>query len=209
MALASSEVVKTFLHIGCGSARGVSSFDPDEWREVRVDIDPGVEPDVLCSMTDMTMIDSESAEVVFSQHAIEHLRPDEVVATLKEFKRVLKPDGVVMLTCPDLQVVCEEILAGRMFETLYESESGPIAPVDMLFGHRGQLQAGNSHMAHKMGFTKRTLEEVLRMLGFNSVVTLQDSKRYELWAFASVKADDEARLVDLVYEHLFNGVKHG
>jgi predicted SAM-dependent methyltransferase len=38
---------------------------------------------------------------------IEHVFPHEVQAVLLEFHRVLKKDGIVVLTCPDLRSVCE------------------------------------------------------------------------------------------------------
>jgi hypothetical protein len=51
---------------------------------------------------------------------------------LKEFLRVLSTDGFVVLTCPDLQSVCEHVARDRLLEPLYVSPSGPIAPLDVL-----------------------------------------------------------------------------
>ncbi len=39
-----------FLHVGCGPARKEHAgpgFQGDEWQELRLDIDPAVEPDIV------------------------------------------------------------------------------------------------------------------------------------------------------------------
>src|SRR3990167_3918374 len=96
----------TFLHIGCGpkhkdqTTRGFNSAD---WKELRLDIDNSVEPDIVGTMTDMSAVQDASVDTIFSSHNIEHLYPHEVPQALAEFKRVLKPDGFVV---PDLQSVC-------------------------------------------------------------------------------------------------------
>ena len=54
-------------------------------------------------MTNISSVSSESLDAVFSSHNIENLYPHEVPVALSEFLRVLKPDGFVVITCPDLQ----------------------------------------------------------------------------------------------------------
>jgi hypothetical protein len=47
---------KTVLHVGCGTyAAGKlhSAFHSAGWTEIRLDIDDGVQPDIVASMTDM------------------------------------------------------------------------------------------------------------------------------------------------------------
>lgn len=61
-----------------------------------------VQPDLVGTMTDMKAVCSASVDVVFSSHNIEHLYAHEVEVALAEFHHVLKPDGFVLLTCPDL-----------------------------------------------------------------------------------------------------------
>ena len=98
--------MKKFLHVGCGPKRKSSTtrgFDSIAWAEVRYDIDESVKPDFVGSMTDMSVIEDESVDAVFSSHNIEHLYPHEVGDALGEFYRVLKKDGMVVLTCPDIQ----------------------------------------------------------------------------------------------------------
>ena len=74
-----------------------------------MDIDASVQPDLIGTMTDMKAVDDVSVDAVFSSHNIEHLYPHEVPIALAEFHRVLKPNGFVLLTCPDLQSVCTRV----------------------------------------------------------------------------------------------------
>ncbi|MEE9392355.1 MAG: methyltransferase domain-containing protein [Planctomycetota bacterium] len=45
-------------------------------------------------------------EVVTSEHFIEHIHPDAALAWLKEMHRVLRPDGLLRVSTPDLQIYC-------------------------------------------------------------------------------------------------------
>ena len=42
-------------------------------------------------------------------------------------------------------------------EPLYEAPSGPVSPIDIIYGYRGKLATGKFHMAHKCGFTYSVL----------------------------------------------------
>ncbi len=65
-----------FLHIGCGPKRKESTtkvFNSDSWEEVTLDIDEGVNPDIIGTMTDLSMIEDSSFDAIYSSHNIEHL----------------------------------------------------------------------------------------------------------------------------------------
>jgi SAM-dependent methyltransferase len=196
---------KTFLHVGCGSARKNSTtpaFAGAEWREVRLDIDPAVEPDIVGTTTDMSMVASESVDALFSSHNIEHLYAHEVPLALREFMRVLKPDGFAVITCPDLQSVAALIAADKLTEPAYMSAAGPIAPLDILYGHRPSVAAGNHYMAHKCGFTKKVLGATLMECGFRYAATSERGAPYfDLWSLATKGAMGEADIRELVAKH--------
>src|SRR5262249_47536413 len=154
---------------GCGPLRKdrtTPAFDNAAWAEVRLDIDPDARPDIVASMTDMTPVASGSMDALYSSHNIEHLYPAEVTTALKEFARVLKPDGFAVITCPDLQAVAEVVARGDLLSPLYDSPSGPISPLDVLYGWRPALARGNYFMAHRTGFTQAVLTMLLREAGF-------------------------------------------
>lgn len=196
--------MKQFIHVGCGSKRKAQTtvgFNTPEWTEIRFDIDASVAPDVLGSMTDMSAVADESMDALFSSHNIEHLYPHEVPIALKEFLRVLKPDGFAVITCPDLQSVCALVADNKLTQPAYQSPAGPISPLDILYGHRASMQRGNLYMAHRCGFTKDVLMATLQQTGFASVGTLARPKVFDLWAFASKQTLSQEQLTQLVRSH--------
>jgi predicted SAM-dependent methyltransferase len=197
--------MKTFLHIGCGPKRKdqtTRAFNTAEWAELRLDIDPAVKPDIIGTMTDISSMASASVDAMFSSHNIEHLYPHEVPTALAEFKRVLKPDGFLIVTCPDLQSVCALIAEDKLTEPAYHSPAGPIAPLDILYGHRASMARGNLFMAHRCGFTQKVLSGVLHQAGFAQVaVRRREHPFYDLWAAATILSMDEADLRILAAAH--------
>jgi ubiquinone/menaquinone biosynthesis C-methylase UbiE len=196
--------MKKLLHVGCGADRinrTTPGFNDGSWKEVRLDINELNQPDVIGSMTDMSGVDSESIDAIFSSHNIEHLYIHEVSIALAEFMRVLKPDGFCVITCPDLQTVCELVAQDKLMDAAYQSPAGPITPLDILYGHSNSIQAGNTYMAHRCGFTQRSLSNSLKQSGYASVAALRRAKSFDLWAIASKnkRTEDEMRL--LAKEH--------
>lgn len=145
-------------------------------------------PDIQGSLTDMTLVASEGVDAIFSSHNIEHVFPHEVPLAIAEFHRVLKPQGIVVITCPDLQVVCEAVVQDKLLEPLYESTAGPISPIDILYGHRSSIQEGNHYMAHKCGFTYSALGGVFMSAGFKEIFGGRRPASFDLWLVA-FKAD--------------------
>lgn len=197
------------LHVGCGPKRKdrtTPGFNREEWTEIRLDIDASVSPDVIGTMTDMSAVADSSVNAIFSSHNIEHLYAHEVEIALKEFYRVLDDDGFAVITCPDLQSVCALVAEDKLLEPAYESPAGPIAPLDILYGHRPQIASGNEYMAHRCGFTRRILEGVLRNAGFLSVGTMARGRApfFDLWGLAFKSERTEEAVRDLIGQHFPN-----
>ncbi|HWH75291.1 MAG TPA: methyltransferase domain-containing protein [Methylibium sp.] len=195
---------KTFLHVGCGPKRKNSTtpaFATDEWTEVRLDIDVAIQPDIVGTMTDMSAVATASVDAVFSSHNVEHLYPHEVPMALAEFRRVLRPGGFVVITCPDLQAVAQLIAEDKLTEPAYVSAAGPITPLDILYGHRPPMAAGNLYMAHRCGFTQKVLTATLQAAGFPTVAALRRARSFDLWALATVEAMEGEALTALARSH--------
>lgn len=194
-----------FLHVGCGrntKARTTAAFNTAAWRECRLDIDSAVQPDIVGTMTDMQAVADQSMDAVYSSHNIEHLYPHEVPIALAEFRRVLKPDGFAVITCPDLQAVAELVAQDKLVEPAYRSPAGPIAPLDMLYGHRPALARGNLFMAHRTGFTLSSLMASFRDAGFGgSAGRRQAPPAFALWAVATRSVAPEDALKQLAAAH--------
>ena len=148
------------LHVGCGGDSlpdWLTGFD-----EVRLDINPDVNPDIVASMLDMG--DIGQYDTILCQHALEHVYHYEVIQALQEFNRVLLPEGSVIVFVPDLEDV------KPTHDVILESPAGPITGHDMYYGY-GKMLKENPYMQHKTGFTAKTLYESMTEAGFSKVET--------------------------------------
>ena len=178
-------MMKTLLHVGCNykNKSHLEGFNNDNWKEIRFDIDESVKPDIVGTLTDMKLVETGSVDALYSAFNIDLIYPHQVSTALREFYRVLKEDGIVVIKCPDLQSVCKAVAQDKLLEPLYDSPAGPIAPIDIIFGHRKSLAKGNEYMAKKGGFTYSVLKGVLYAAGFKSRIGGKKGN-WELWVVA-------------------------
>ena len=192
---------KTILHVGPGhpksGAKLPAIFQGSDWREIRLDIDPANRPDLIGSMLDMAAVADETVDAVYSAHNIEHVWAHEVPRVLQEFLRVLKPEGFLVATCPDLQTVSQLVAEDKLGDAAYTSQAGPITPLDILYGHGAALAAGHHYMAHKCGFTLKTLTQAVHAAGFATSAGKRRLRGLDLWVVAGKGAMDEAALREL------------
>jgi hypothetical protein len=186
---------RVVVNIGSGhrDSERLPSFFGD-WRQLRVDADPNVRPDVVADATDLSALQNSMADAIWCAHCLEHLYVHDVPRALSEFRRLLKEDGFVAIMVPDLQTVAREIVADRMDRPLYESEAGPITPHDIVFGYGPAIAEGQLFMAHRCGFTPTLLLNSLQAAGFPHIV-VRRKPTWELLAVARAIPflDEEAR----------------
>src|SRR5258708_13335867 len=68
---------KTVLNVGCGypsQQKLHRHFHGPEWREIRLDLDPAVQPDIVCSITDMNPVASPSVDPAWPSPNPNHLQ---------------------------------------------------------------------------------------------------------------------------------------
>ena len=138
--------LRRVLNAGAGP-RGSNSlpacFRTQQWREIRLDLNPEVQPDVVGTVTDMRAHFGDGTfDAVWSSHNIEHLYDHEVIIALAEFYRVLKPNGFAAITCPDLQSVAEMLLDRGLDGKAYNAPIGPIAVHDICLRARWLHRVG-------------------------------------------------------------------
>lgn len=155
--------MKRLLHAGCATT-ALPPWFGDAYAETRLDIDPEMQPDIVASLTDMSVIADESFDVTYTSHCVEHLYPADVQLAMAEFLRVTAPGGSVIVIVPDL----EDVKATD--EPLFECPVGWLSGLDLIYGCRYDA-ARSSYMAHHSGFTAQTLDKVMRDAGFDEVTT--------------------------------------
>ena len=194
--------MKTLLNVGSGpresSATILSTFRSQDWKEVRLDIEPLVEPEVLTSMLDMSVIPNESVDAIYSSHSIEYLYPSELAVAFKEFLRVLKPQGFAVFICPDLQAAAQMIAEDRMMDEAYSAPIGPVVPFDMFYSHRLLTGRDKPYMSRHCGFTLSVLLATLKEHGFPSFAGLRSN--YNLWVLAMKNLIPNDALMELAEE---------
>ena len=189
--------IRSVLNAGAGPRSPHSlhpCFAPEAWREVRLDIDPATGPDVVGTVIDMhPLFDDGAFDAIWSSHSLEHLYGHEVLLALDEFRRVLRPDGFAVVTCPDIEAVAQALVDNGIDWQAYEAPVGPVRVHDMLFGHGGSIAAGNTFMAHRTGFTQQRLGTLATQAGFGEV-RVGRGNSYDLWAILGMPDCDREDL---------------
>jgi predicted SAM-dependent methyltransferase len=192
------------LHAGCGRAspqRLHPVFRGAGWRELRLDVDPAVRPEIVASITDMRSgVADGSCDAVYASHTLEHLHTHEVPAALAEFRRALKPGGFALVRSPDMAAIAEALLAHGPDHVAYVAPAGPITPLDMIYGHNRSIRKGQAAMAHHTGFTAARLGRLLLAAGFAEARTLP-LPEFDLWAIAFMPEADTSGILRGLARH--------
>ena len=191
---------KLVLHVGCGAKtlkQMPIGFQNGLWEEIRFDIADSARPDIHGTMLDMSAVATGTFDALYTSHNIEHVETFEVPIVLGNFRRVLKANGFVIVTCPDIAAVAQKIVEQGVSEPLYRSNAGVIAPLDVLFGHGEAIQRGEKHMAHRTGFDIKRLVDCLKEAGFVKVAGLRDGNALALWAVGTCWSASSEELRDL------------
>lgn len=83
------------LHLGCGR-RYIPGF-------VHIDIVDFPHVDYVTSIDNLSMFKRNSVDLIYSCHVLEHFKRYDVSRVLKEWHRVLKPEGILRTSVPDFE----------------------------------------------------------------------------------------------------------
>lgn len=147
------------LNLGCGDKilSGYINVDVAHQRS-------GAQPDVVCDVRTLTAFPDNHADEVLAVHVIEHFWRWEVVDVLREWIRVLKPGGQMIVECPNLQQACEELLDDP------ELTSGPGKEAQRtMWVFYGDPAWRDPLMVHRWGYTPASLSRVMREAGLSNV----------------------------------------
>ena len=164
---AMAENPKLVVNVGCGATLKLTRSPLfEDWRQLRVDIEKSVDPDVVADLTDLSPIRDNVADAVWASHCIEHLYRHQVGAAFNEFYRITAADGFIVVLVPDLQAVAEKITDDKFEEPVYDAPAGSISAFDMFYGFGAAIAQGHTSMAHKCGFTPSALVNLLNQTRF-------------------------------------------
>lgn len=143
------------LNLGCGD-KIISGYVNVDVVESRA----GKSPDVICDLHQLTPFPDNHADEVLAVHVVEHFWRWEIEAVLREWMRILKPGGRMILECPNLQAACEAFLANP------SSASGHgNAGQRTMWVFYGDPSWKDPLMVHRWGYTPASLAELMGSIG--------------------------------------------
>jgi SAM-dependent methyltransferase len=147
------------LNLGCGDKilPGYVNVDVVESRA-------GMKPDVICDLHDLAPFADASAEEVLAVHVVEHFWRWEIRDVLREWVRVLKPGGRMVIECPNLQSACETFLRDPV-QSSREDQAGQRT----MWVFYGDPKWKDPLMVHRWGYTPASLAALLADVGLTSV----------------------------------------
>ena len=87
-----SDSDKVIYDLGCSTFKTLD-------RAIGVDVEKKEGVDIVSSVDDMPMIESDSVDVILASHILEHM--EDTNKTLCEWRRILKKDGKIIIILPD------------------------------------------------------------------------------------------------------------
>lgn len=142
------------LNVGCGKRILDGWFNCDVARDPEATKDP----DLLCDAKAIPLEDN-CADVLQAIHLLEHCPRWDTEVVLKEWHRLLKPGGKLILELPNLVKCCQNYLDGRM-------KGGKNPDQLARWGIYGDPRTGNHWMCHLWGFSPEELMGILKEVGF-------------------------------------------
>jgi predicted SAM-dependent methyltransferase len=169
-----------YLNIGCGP------YQPEGFCNVDYEWKPGL----LCfDATRGIPLPSSSLRGIFTEHCLEHLSYADCLAVLRDFRRMLKPGGVVRVVVPDGELYCTLYMRAQAGETVRwpyaENGKVPIYYVNRIMHDHG----------HRFIYDFDAMKEALLSAGFREV----HRARFREGSDPRLLIDQEHRSIESLY----------
>ena len=144
------------LHLGCWH-RHIPGF-------IHIDLCDMEHIDFKTGIDNLPMFEDESVSLIYSSHNFEYFNHEQAVNVLKEWGRVLKPNGILRIAVPDF----DSLIKVYQDTGLIEKILGP------LYGQMEiKTQKEKVTLYHKTVYNFASLKKLLNSNGFKNV------KRYK------------------------------
>ena len=169
------------------------------WEHVLLDIDPDVDPDVLCDARDLVDLPGAQFDAIYCSHNLEHYWRHDLPDVLAGFAHVLRDDGFVEIAVPDLVAVFAKMRERGLDidDVLYVSPSGPITANDVIYGYGLRIAEGNEFFAHRNSFTPKSLKAALTRAGFDWMCHRTGALEIHAFAFKRTPTPEQCRALGL------------
>jgi predicted SAM-dependent methyltransferase len=191
------------LHIGCGT-----NF-VEQWINIGLFDTPGaiyfsskIKNQASFIHFDMTRelpIDPNTIQYIYASHFIEHLNFQQGLNFIKNCYKIMKKDGIIRLTFPDLELWIQKYIENdqNFFKKYYDSTKNINNLPDLKT--KGEIFMSQLHgWGHAWGYDFDSIKDLLERTGFSRVIRKK--------AFESVLPDieklepkTEQRLLETIY----------
>ena len=158
------------LNLGCGERH---------WGEDFINVDqelPGMKaPDLDCDIRNLPYLPNTMDEI-HAIHCIEHFPRWEVVNVLMEWRRILKPNGLLVLELPCLNMIIdilhEHTTPDKFPSVWHKLKDGRVVNkhIDAMNGLYGVQKRNERNDEHKWCYTSQEIREVLESAGFTTIL---------------------------------------
>jgi len=142
----------TAYNLGCGNKKW------DGW--INVDLHSDI-ADIKCDLRKLE-IASDSADAVAAIHVLEHFYEWEAFDVLTEWKRILKPNGKMILELP-----CMDKVFAYVHNCVVSKQ--PLQPFMTLLALYGDPKHKQPAMCHKWGWFQEPLRQMLESVGMERI----------------------------------------
>ncbi|PKL49100.1 MAG: hypothetical protein CVV42_07130 [Candidatus Riflebacteria bacterium HGW-Riflebacteria-2] len=123
------------------------------WKILNIQKAEGV--DFVGDVKDLSQFSDEMFDLIYASHVLEHVPQFHMVKTLAGINRILKPGGELMISVPDLEILCKLFLHKELDKT------ARFHIMRMMFG--GQV---DQYDFHQVGLTAEILMDYLGAANF-------------------------------------------
>jgi len=159
---------KVGLHLGCGTSRIEGMINCDLYAEGA---------DRRLDAVELGEVEDDSVDLIEHHHMIEHLSFAQADRAMSEWARVLKPGGLLVVTCPNLDLVARRWLVDKyrrpfnyaVKKYLLRKKLNPF--YDTRYDYTVQMFYGSQEhdgMFHKSGYDPRQLAKLLARHGLHT-----------------------------------------
>lgn len=141
--------------------------------------------DIKCELSHRIPLDSNSVDVIYCSHFLEHFNYNQCIKILNECKRILKPNGQIMVSVPNARLWIEAYIFDKevfINQTFYHDTKSKIDRLNFIaYLNNGQ---------HKNMFDQESLINTLNIAGFKNCrkrdfdPTLDNRKDESIFAIA-------------------------
>lgn len=157
---------------------GTRTFLGTDWLHCDIDPRPLHDPktgkkypvDIICDARKINLPDNY-ADIVYNSECLEHFPWRATGDVVKEWARIVKPGGILVIECPDFIAACQQVIDWDCLE-------GDLRMQQIFFAE--QLNEFDFHYA---GITHRTLPHFMEEAG----LTVMDVKRGPDWGWLRVE----------------------